>query len=849
MAFHRDPADRRFRHFCQTGDPDALGDVFDHTAGRLQRVALWLTGNRTDAEDLLQRTFLKAIETRQQFRIGEPVLPWLMGLLGNEARRQRRERDRAAGARSVQDRVADPEAAVVARELEDTVRAVGDRLGAPYGEVLRLHLEAGLNCKEIATRLERPPGTVRTQLMRALDLLRKRLPAGFAAGVAPITTVSAAALGGVRAAVVGAAAEAAPVAAGAAPAVGLVTGKHVLLAVPVLALLGGTAAVGALWRGDAKPVVPALAAAASSELPRPGADRVELPIERVAVGEALQDPEPVNLPRLWPLGALPPGDPAVVLAADGRRSGAAASGAAPARALLHIDRAAPWGEVTKLLAELRQSGGEQVQFAAQLPNGTVGCFTLALPASDAAAPAVQLRLHRERAGVPPASIVPVLRRIVSGGREYLRRAPANKREELTRRFPQPYAVGVSAPADASFEQVLQVVAATNQAGVHSVLCTSEGARDGAAGPAPSNRAPLAIDLGPCPRIAFSPRALPLEAPVVTDFDVGCTEAAVAPAPARDGGGAGGRYGGRGGSRAGGAAAAKVGTERSLVERVAAGIAWFTNAQQADGSFRGDDGGPDLEATALVMLSLLAQGTTLHSGEHKEALNKGIGWLLDQQDDDGCFARVGPERLRHHTLATYALAEAYGLTYCLEVRGGLCDAVVWLAAQRRDDGGFGDVVPGAPSDDVSTASAVVAFASAEFFGVEAPVKSREVVTWFDDAAAPGDPTRSAPRLFSSFFAGRNPKDDEQMVAAADALVQNADPNDPWCQYWTTYSLFQMGGPWWKAWCTRVEEVAKQQHDAGDLDGSWDAAAGHSRMTTTALRVLSLQAYSRYSRLVR
>ena len=24
MAFHRDPADRRFRHFCETGDPDAL---------------------------------------------------------------------------------------------------------------------------------------------------------------------------------------------------------------------------------------------------------------------------------------------------------------------------------------------------------------------------------------------------------------------------------------------------------------------------------------------------------------------------------------------------------------------------------------------------------------------------------------------------------------------------------------------------------------------------------------------------------------------------------------------------------------------------------------------------------
>jgi DNA-directed RNA polymerase specialized sigma24 family protein len=65
MAFGLDPTNRRFRHYCRTGDPDALADVFDRTAGRLMRVALWLTGNRTDAEDLLQRTFLQVIETRE----------------------------------------------------------------------------------------------------------------------------------------------------------------------------------------------------------------------------------------------------------------------------------------------------------------------------------------------------------------------------------------------------------------------------------------------------------------------------------------------------------------------------------------------------------------------------------------------------------------------------------------------------------------------------------------------------------------------------------------------------------------------------------------------------------------
>jgi hypothetical protein len=52
----RDPAGRRFQHCCETGDPVALGDVFDRTAGHLMREALWLGGTRADAEGLLQRT-------------------------------------------------------------------------------------------------------------------------------------------------------------------------------------------------------------------------------------------------------------------------------------------------------------------------------------------------------------------------------------------------------------------------------------------------------------------------------------------------------------------------------------------------------------------------------------------------------------------------------------------------------------------------------------------------------------------------------------------------------------------------------------------------------------------------
>jgi RNA polymerase sigma-70 factor (ECF subfamily) len=242
----RDPTDQRFAHYCRTGDPDALADVFDRTAGRLMRVALWLVGNRADAEDLLQRTFLRAIEARASFELGRPVLPWLLGLLGNQARQLRGERQRSAVVPARADQVVDAVAEAATRELEHAVVAVRDQLGAPYSEVLRLHLEEGLNGKEIAARLARSPGTVRTQMVRALEQLRRHLPGGFVAGLAALAVVDSAAIAAVRVGVLTMArAVPAPVpAAGStittATIGGLLMAKKFLLAVPlVLLLLGG----------------------------------------------------------------------------------------------------------------------------------------------------------------------------------------------------------------------------------------------------------------------------------------------------------------------------------------------------------------------------------------------------------------------------------------------------------------------------------------------------------------------------------------------------------------------------------------------------------------------------------
>ena len=177
--------DRDFATFCRTADPDALGRVFDSTAGQLLRIALWLCGNRADAEDAVQRAFLVAIEQRASFRRGHAAMPWLLGLLTNQVHKLRRERARRGVPVAVPSGEPDPAAYAAGAELEQAIAGVVQSLGASYHDVLYLHLREGLAAHEIAQRLGRPAGTVRTQIVRGVQELRRRLPTGFAGGLAP----------------------------------------------------------------------------------------------------------------------------------------------------------------------------------------------------------------------------------------------------------------------------------------------------------------------------------------------------------------------------------------------------------------------------------------------------------------------------------------------------------------------------------------------------------------------------------------------------------------------------------------------------------------------------------------
>lgn len=177
-----------FVRWRERGNPDALAFVFDALAPGLHRLAVHVAGDASVAEDLVQTTFQVAIEQARTYDTARPLSPWLGGILLQHARKLRTSGWRARrvvdeGLLERIDEATPLERAEANEDQEELLRAI-DALDEPYRTVVLLRMKHGLNAAEIAHVVHASPGAVRVQLHRARELLRKSLPAGFAAALA-----------------------------------------------------------------------------------------------------------------------------------------------------------------------------------------------------------------------------------------------------------------------------------------------------------------------------------------------------------------------------------------------------------------------------------------------------------------------------------------------------------------------------------------------------------------------------------------------------------------------------------------------------------------------------------------
>ena len=177
MPDPRDPAasvDAPLVAAARRGDRAAFGALYRRHARLVQAVLLARVAPDS-VDDLLHDVFLVAMDRLEALRDDEAFAPWIATIARRRAADWRRRRrgavpledsmeERAAGAQ-------DPEDAF------DASVALAAILSLPeaYRETLMLRFVAGLNGPEIAARTGLTHGSVRVNLHRGVEMLRKKL--------------------------------------------------------------------------------------------------------------------------------------------------------------------------------------------------------------------------------------------------------------------------------------------------------------------------------------------------------------------------------------------------------------------------------------------------------------------------------------------------------------------------------------------------------------------------------------------------------------------------------------------------------------------------------------------------
>ena len=132
----RSEEDLHFARYCETGDPESMARVFDLTAPKLLLAAAHLVSDASAAEDLVQSTFLSAIEKAAHYDPERPLLPWLMGILANRVRYLHRQESRSLRGVPAEREPADPATQIADEELMQRVSSAMDECPVSWVAVL-----------------------------------------------------------------------------------------------------------------------------------------------------------------------------------------------------------------------------------------------------------------------------------------------------------------------------------------------------------------------------------------------------------------------------------------------------------------------------------------------------------------------------------------------------------------------------------------------------------------------------------------------------------------------------------------------------------------------------------------
>ncbi len=164
---------------ARSGDASAFGRLFDHFHDPIYRFIASRVERPSDAEDLTQIVFVKALEALPRYESrGIPFGGWLFRLARNaviDFVRTRREHSELGPAAESSGSGPGPAELAELNEEIGAMRAALDALTDEQREAIALRFFAGLSAREAAEVMGKQEGTVRGLQFRAIAALRRRL--------------------------------------------------------------------------------------------------------------------------------------------------------------------------------------------------------------------------------------------------------------------------------------------------------------------------------------------------------------------------------------------------------------------------------------------------------------------------------------------------------------------------------------------------------------------------------------------------------------------------------------------------------------------------------------------------
>lgn len=319
--------------------------------------------------------------------------------------------------------------------------------------------------------------------------------------------------------------------------------------------------------------------------------------------------------------------------------------------------------------------------------------------------------------------------------------------------------------------------------------------------------------------------------------------------------------------------------------VKAALKWFAENQEADGRWNAGRHGAgredlvlgrnrlsagtraDTGMTGLALLAFLASGHTHLKGDYRENVRRGLEYLLRAQARDGDLGgeATAYARMYCHSMAAFALSEAYGMTQDHRLRPFVQRAINYTVAAQDPTGGGYRYNPGDPGDTSQAGWQLMALKSAELAGVSFPVKTRNGLIRYLRSVSAGEhgglasyrPQEQVTRPMTAEamvcwqFLGlkrEHPACDEAGDYLMGELPGQGEAN-LYYWYYGTLATYQLGGEHWEKWNEALTRtLVTSQRTKGPLAGSWDPNTvwgGYGgRVYSTALATLCLEVYYRY-----